>query len=214
MAKPKDNCARRLIVEGRDDEFAIINLMMRHGWIWEDAYEFIPFIKDAGGVDEAIESLPTAIKSFSQIGIVVDADMNCTSRWEQIKARSVEYFPDFPKTPDPAGTVLSSCDKRLGIWLMPNNVDGGTLEDFLATLVPQADQCWSLAEDSAKEAARRGAQFSPVDFKKAHIHTWLAWGREPGMPFGKAITSKILAHDSDLAIKFADWMNALFNRQG
>lgn len=210
MANPKENCARRLIVEGIDDKFSIINLMMRHGWIWDDAYDFIPFIKDAGGVDRAIESLPTAIKSFSRIGIVVDADMNCASRWETIKAKSIEYFPDFPKTPDSTGTLLRSGDKRLGIWLMPNNIDGGKLEDFLATLVPESDQCWDWAKDATKVAESRGAQFSQGDFIKAHIHTWLAWGREPGMPFGTAITSATFSHDSDLAIAFVNWMNALF----
>lgn len=210
MAAPKENCIRRLIVEGQDDKFSIINLMARHGWSWDDAYDFIPFIKDAGGVDEAIESLPTAIKSFSRIGIVVDADMNCTSRWEQIKAKSIKYFPDFPKAPNLTGTILRSGDRRLGIWLMPNNVDGGKLEHFLATLVPQSDQCWSWAEDATKAAVSRGAQFSQGDFIKAHIHTWLAWGREPGRPFGTAITSATFSHDSDLAVAFVSWMNALF----
>jgi hypothetical protein len=210
MASPKENCARRLIVEGIDDKFSIINLMMRHGWVWDASNDFIPFIKDAGGVFEAIESLPTAIKSFSRIGIVVDADMNCTSRWNQIKAKSVEYFPNFPENPDSAGTVLTFGNTRLGIWLMPNNVDGGKLEDFLATLVPKTDQCWSWADDAAQEAISRGAQFSQGDFIKAHIHTWLAWGRAPGLPFGTAITAATFLHDSDLAIAFVKWMNALF----
>jgi len=210
MAYPKENCARRLIVEGIDDKFSIINLMMRHGWAWDVSNDFIPFVKDAGGVNEAIESLPTAIKSFSRIGIVVDADMNCTTRWDQIKAKAIGYFPKFPESPDLAGTILTSGEKRLGIWLMPNNVDSGKLEDFLATLVPKTDQCWSWADTATKGAVSRGAQFSQGDLIKAHIHTWLAWGREPGLPFGTAITAATFLHDSDIAITFVGWMNALF----
>jgi hypothetical protein len=210
MAVPRDKCARRLIVEGKDDMFSIISLMMRHGWIWDDAYDHIPFVKDAGGVNEAIESLPTAIKSLSRIGIVVDADMNCSSRWDQIKAKAIGYFPQFPENPDHAGTILTSGEKRLGIWLMPNNVDGGKLEDFLSTLVPEADQCWSWAEEATKQAKSRGAQFTEADFIKAHIHTWLAWGPEPGLPFGTAITAASFSHDSAIAIAFVKWMKALF----
>jgi hypothetical protein len=210
MASPKDNCARRLIVEGMDDMHSIIHLMSRHGWTWDDASDFVPFIKDAGGVKPAIESLPTAIKSFSRIGIVVDTDMNCTSRWEQIRAKAIDYFPGFPANPDPKGTVLTSGEKRLGIWLMPNNVDGGKLEDFLATLVPVGDRCWSWAEEATKQAKNRGAQFNEADFIKAHIHTWLAWGPVPGLPFGTAITAASFSHDSALAIAFVRWMNALF----
>lgn len=210
MAVPRDNCAKRLIVEGRDDMFSIISLMSRHGWIWDDAYDHIPFVQDAGGGDDAIKSLPIAIKSCSRIGIVVDADMNCTSRWVQIKAKAIEYFPQFPDNPDHAGTILTSGEKRLGIWLMPNNVDGGKLEDFLATLVPKTDQCWSWADDATKGAISRGARFSQGDFIKAHIHTWLAWGHEPGLPFGTAITAATFSHHSDLAVAFVNWMTRLF----
>ena len=185
MASPRDNCERRLVVEGIDDKFSIINLMMRHGWTWDDAYDHIPFVKDAGGAEPAIKSLKTAIKSCSRIGIVVDADLNFRSRWDQIQAQVNDYFPNFPVSPDPAGTVLAHGEKHLGIWLMPNNVDGGKLEDFLSTLVPEADQCWSWADDATKQALIRGAQFSEGDYIKAHIHTWLAWGREPGLQFGK-----------------------------
>lgn len=210
MAVPRDNCARRLIVEGRDDMFSIISLMSKHGWIWDDAYDHIPFVQDAGGGDDAIKSLPIAIKSCSRIGIVVDADMNCTSRWDQIKAKAIGYFPEFPDNPDHAGTILTSGEKRLGIWLMPNNVDGGKLEDFLATLVPVGNQWWNWAEEATKQAKSRGAQFTEADFIKAHIHTWLAWGPEPGLPFGTAITAATFSHDSALAIAFVAWMKALF----
>jgi len=210
MPKLKPNCPRRLIVEGKNDLHSIIHLMQRHGWIWDDSHASAPFIEDAGSDKEAIRLLPIAIKSCSRTGIVVDADINCQNRWEQIRTKVTDYFPDFPARPDPEGTVLKSGESRLGIWLMPNNVDGGKLEDFLATLVPQSDQCWGWAADATKGAVCRGAQFSHGDFIKAHIHTWLAWGREPGMPFGTAITSATFSHDSDLARRFVMWMNALF----
>jgi hypothetical protein len=211
MAAPRVSCARRLIVEGTDDQFSIINLMSRHGWAWDDANDYAPFVNAAGGANRAIDSLPTAIKSCSRIGIVVDADMNCTSRWDQIRAKAKAFFPGFPVTPAPEGTVMVNGDKRLGIWLMPNNNDPGKLEDFLAALVPSANQCWSWAEEATREAISRGAQFSEADFIKAHIHTWLAWGPVPGLPFGTAITATTFSHDSALAVAFVTWMKALFS---
>ncbi|WP_371258171.1 DUF3226 domain-containing protein [Thiohalocapsa sp. ML1] len=41
-------------------------------------------------------------------------------------------------------------------------------------------------------------------------HTWLAWQRQPGQPFGTAIKMATLRHDSALGRRFVAWMRTLF----
>jgi hypothetical protein len=92
---------------------------------------------------------------------------------------------------------------------MPNNQDSGMLEDFCAELAEPG----SLA--FARECVEQARQsqittFKEVHFSKAVIHTYLAWHDEPGYPLGKAITSQALRPNTDLAIKFTQWLTDLF----
>ena len=210
MAQVKYNAPNRLIVEGRDDQWSIIALTRQYGWDWDNPLEHYPFVDNAVGVDKALKSLSVAIRSCSRVGIVVDADINTSSRWGEIRAKIASDFADFPNSPDPSGTVVESGTKRVGVWLMPNNQAPGKLEDFLAELVPSFDKCWDWAQNAAQGAVERGADFSQDDFIKAHIHTWLAWRKEPGLPFGTAITAAMFAHDAALAKKFIEWMSRLY----
>ena len=45
---------------------------------------------------------------------------------------------------------------------------------------------------------------------KSHLHTWLAWQREPGRPFGTALTAQIFGHDSPETLAFLAWFRRLF----
>lgn len=210
MAQVKSNAPNRLIVEGRDDQWSVIALTQRHGWDWDNPSNHFPYVDNAKGVEKAIESLPVSIRSCKRVGIIVDADINNSKRWEEVRAKIVSEIVDFPEVPDCSGTVHVSGSKRVGVWLMPNNQAAGKLEDFLAELVPLTDSCWDWANAAARGAHERGAEFSESDFIKAHIHTWLAWRKEPGLPFGTAITAAMFAHDATLAQQFVDWMNRLY----
>lgn len=209
-AKVKPNAPNRLIVEGRDDQWSIIALTTRHGWDWEKPAAHFPFLDNAEGVENALDSLPIAVRTYQRIGIVVDADVAPTNRWAQIRDRFAAANVTLPDTPDPQGTVVQAGDKRVGVWLMPDNQSPGKLEDFLAILVPHEDRCWGWAEDATRGAKDRGATFSDADFIKARVHTWLAWKREPGQPFGTAITAATFFHDAALANAFVQWLTRLY----
>lgn len=206
----KMNAPHRLIVEGRDDQWSIIELTTRHGWDWNSPAPHFPYLDNAEGVEKALEALNVAVRSYERVGIVVDADIVPTNRWNQIRARLAPEGITLPDAPEPGGTVIHADGKHVGVWLMPNNQSPGKLEDFLAILVPPGDACWEWAGDAARGAADGGAAFAEVDFIKAHIHTWLAWQREPGLPFGTAIRAATFAHDAALATAFVDWMTRLY----
>lgn len=207
----KPNALHRLIVEGRDDQWSIVQLTAKHGWDWDHPLPHYPFIEDAKGDAPALEALPLAIRSCDRVGIVLDADLQPEPRWQSVCDRLSGTGFQMPSTPDREGTVVTEPGgKRVGVWLMPDNQSQGKLEDFLAILVPNNDPCWSLSGTCTRQARELGAKFSETDFIKAQIHTWLAWQKEPGQPFGTAIHAATFSHDAVASRQFVAWMNRLF----
>ncbi len=49
---------------------------------------------------------------------------------------------------------------------------------------------------------------------KAVLHAWLAWQNNPGRPYGTAIKSGYLRHDSAAARRFVAWFRQLFVLEG
>jgi hypothetical protein len=210
---PKKEKPVRLVVEGRDDCFAIINLMKRHGLDWNNNQN-APYVHEAGSVDELVSSVPTTIKNHDEaVGFVLDADDALQSRWEQVRRQFKELNITLPNSPSKNGVVKTGLfsNQRVGAWIMPNNNVEGTLEDFLHYLVPdEADDRYKFAGESVDEARNMGAPCSENDHLKSQIHTWLAWQESPGMPYGQAITAEVFDKDGEIANRFVDWFERLF----
>ncbi|WP_420441941.1 DUF3226 domain-containing protein [Candidatus Palauibacter sp.] len=68
-----------------------------------------------------------------------------------------------------------------------------------------------LHEQLTKEL---GAFFPDAKTSKAVLHAWLAWQQEPGRPYGLAIKSGYLRHDSVTAERFVAWFRQLFALEG
>lgn len=110
----------------------------------------------------------------------------------------------------PAGTLLP----RLGVWIMPDNQKSGTLEDFLRFLVPQPTILFDHVRNSVAAIPEGERRFKPLDEPKAIIHTWLAWQKEPGRPFGTAITARFLDPNVPEVDVLVAWLNRLFFPSG
>ena len=104
----------------------------------------------------------------------------------------------------------------IGVWIMPDNLQSGMLEDFVRYLIPENDLLYPfvdtvLAQIETDDIANR---YNPnVHRAKAFIHTWLAWQKDPGTPMGLALTKTYLDHNTALCLRFVDWLNRLFNAQ-
>ena len=110
-----------------------------------------------------------------------------------------------------AGTIVEQMDlPGVGIWLMPDNTVPGTLEHFIAFLVDRNDPLWERAKDCVEQIPEASRRFPVIHLLKAHIHTWLAWQKEPGVPFGLAITMKYLDAEEAHAQQFIAWLHRLF----
>jgi hypothetical protein len=101
--------------------------------------------------------------------------------------------------------------KRLGIWIMPDNVERGMMETFMTFLVPEQQQdVWQLAQSSSHQARGLGAQFREVHRDKATIFTWLAWQDPPGQSLGTALVQRALDPHAPYAGRFVAWFRQLY----
>ena len=86
---------------------------------------------------------------------------------------------------------------------------GKGVEDFCADLADP--ESLKFARECVTQAKlKQLTTFKDVDRSKAEIHTYLAWHDEPENPLGRAITKQALRPNTDLAIKFTDWLTRLF----
>jgi len=203
-----------LYVEGRSDLHTIRQLLARHGITLNKSTGPV-IIKDAGGDTGVLEAMRTAAKASttSSVGFVVDANGSVASRWQSICDRLKDLELELPEEIPTDGLVAGSSDTsaQVGVWIMPDNAtDTGTLETLVATLVPADDSLFDLAKTTTNLARERGARFPAQAQPKAELHCWLAWQKEPGLPFGAALKAHYFNHDSTVALAFVAWFKSLF----
>jgi hypothetical protein len=149
------------------------------------------------------------------LGIILDADTDLQARWQAVTARlQMAGYNSIPVSPVADGTViespLNSLLPRVGIWLMPNNLLPGILEDFLRFLVPDGDGLLAHADQAIDNIPVGQRRFSRAKTAKARIHTCLAWQEEPGKPFGQAISARYFDPNLPAANTFANWLQRTF----
>lgn len=210
-----------LMVEGNNDLHVICALLMRHGISMDKGARPVELMiaKDAStgaeGVVPLLTNMSDAIRNSTDraIGFVLDVDLACNKRWDEVCVclKSVGIAPPSKCPADGFIGQMPGYPFPYGVWMMPDCVlDHGKLEHLLKTLVPAGDPLWPLAETSTDMAKSKGAKFRDVDRVKAITHCWLAWQEEPGVPFGRAVTSEYFRHDSAEAKAFLRWMKKLY----
>lgn len=211
--KIKESHTYKLLVEGNDDQHVVWALCEKHNI--PESFDVI----DCESVENVLKAFGVRLKivdNNQRIGIVVDADVNLKSRWDSIVSilkKTGKYDCATIELPQD-GLILEPTDTtypKIGIWLMPDNNQNGMLEDFMTALATPDDVLMKKSEDVLTELETEGIQkYKPVHRSKAKIHTYLAWQDVPGRPMGQAITANILNADSELAVKFANWLKELF----
>lgn len=212
---------RILLVEGPDDWNVVKNIcsQLQLGIIheWHHGKPASGTQHATQGKEALLQSLPQHLKAsdISSLGIILDADESLNNSWQSVRHTLIRSgYADVPKQPFPDGTVLpaptepTSLLPRVGIWIMPNNQISGTLEDFLSFLIPDGDALLPHAQDIISNLPEK--RFTDAHRPKALMHTWLAWQKEPGKPYGQAITTRYLDTSLPVAKTFADWLKRTF----
>lgn len=220
---PETIVRSKLHVEGIDDQHSVIHLLIRNG-ITYDPEKFdlspreLPKLEQLKGIEPLLDGIIPAVKSSTNrtIGFLLDADKPLIDRWRSVADRlRTVGVPHLPEQPPAEGFIGESVQHKakVGVWLMPDNVQDGKLEDFLRTLIDEHDGLIEHAESATEGAKTRGAAFADADRINAVIHAWLAWQIEPGKPYGLAIKAKYFNHDSPTAAVFVKWFKTLYQLQ-
>lgn len=211
----------RLLVEGAEDKRVVPELIEKHGIIWEPRpKQYYAEIEDCGGIDNILKdsfiSSRFKTSNLKALGIIIDADGlsdNQPSRVSDILGQCKKIIPDFDWTLSAKGIVASDqTGKRIGLWVMPDNLNPGMLENLLLSLPPanQLDLVEQARSATQNAKANHAAPYAAVHEHKAIIHTWLAWQDPPGRQLHQAIQENMLQPHSPIADAFVDWFRRLF----
>lgn len=201
--------ANILLVEGYDDLYVTANIWEKNGLPKKHIN-----IKQMGGDGLLPKTLRDTFlaSGLENLGILIDADTNLNKRWKDISKMLTALGYEVPLQPTKGGAILSVLNKtRVGIWVMPTNELTGELEDFLVYLVPDPanDELWKLSEKCVNETIELVASIDKTK-TKAHIHTYLAWQVEAGVPFGNAIKYSYFDTHKPEALEYLKWLKDLF----
>jgi hypothetical protein len=211
---------KRMLVEGADDLNMCYHLFKYHGieilgkgQVQTTSPQRIEVV-NMEGLDKLLAGIPKEVHKLDlkHLGILVDADENCASRWQTVRDILVKCgYETVPAIPDPCGTIIREDDgPAVGIWIMPDNQLPGMLEHFCRFLVPEDDRLWVTAENALQYAIEQERRFHEQHTMKAHLHTWLAWQEDPGRPIGQAIAKKYLDPQASYAQPFMQWIRQIF----
>ena len=205
----KHEGAKVLLVEGTNDCHVVLNLCGSHGL--PETFG----VYECGSDTSVLRRLNALILSTVRpdvIGVMLDADNpSLEGRWESIKGKLGHHPYEMPVAPPREGSIIDGdADKpRLGFWLMPDNETSGMLEDFCARLAEP--NTFAFAQQCVEDVRRQDlGTFKEVHLSKATVHTYLAWQDEPGRPLGQAISSQTLRPDTEIAVRFTNWLRTLF----
>ena len=211
---------RMLLVEGKDDKYVVEHLCRAHGI--EISFEIVlpkepmPGEEPDGGVRPLLDQVPQRLKQsdLDRLAVLLDADEDAQSRWTQLRDRLLaKGYSDVPQSPVKGGTIIDFKHElgaiRFGVWMMPDNRLPGTLEDFLAFLVPDGDRMLPRVDQFLKSIPATERLFPDKALPKARIHTFLAIQKEPGKPLGLAITFRYLDAGKETVKPFLNWLQSV-----
>ena len=204
---PKFNS--QLLVEGNDDKHVIWALCQKFNLVQNfDVFDF-------NGINNLYEQIPVRFKQseITTIGIIVDADSDLKGRWASLRNLLTAQGFTIPEELPGNGLILSNeANKRIGVWIMPNNNLNGMIEDFITFLVPNDDKLLPIVNSTLKEIEdKKLNKYSLTHKSKATIHSWLSWQEDPGTPMGLGITKKYLTTDEETCLLLTNWLTLLFN---
>ena len=205
-----ESLRRALFVEGQDDLHALRHLLLRRGVQLDDIT-----MEKRGGATGMLSAIAPEVRARTGrvIGFVIDANDQPTDRWRAVANRLRQVRVDGDgEPPSEHGFIGESAyyGTRVGVWLMPDNLRPGAIENFLRDLIASDDTLFGLATEATRRARELGASFKRGDRRKAELHSWLAWQKEPGRPYGTAIKARYFGDASPAADRFLDWFCELF----
>ena len=190
-----------------------------------------------GGIKNMIDDISLKIKEDGReaVGILADANGysldSCKHPWQKIKTKLEEVLTleeHLPERPCQEGLIRRNITPKqkpkstlcIGVWLMPDNQSKGELENFFARLIHENNPTWARANEyinqcieSMEQADNQRGGFDtgkPYKVSKSKVYAWLATRKKPGKMAAAISEGHGLDFDSELAQRFARWLEKLF----
>ena len=156
------------------------------------------------------KSIPLEVKAEGRtaVGILVDANNSLDGRWQAVTQQLQAAEITAPAQPTTNGTIIPG-GPLVGIWVMPDNLSAGELEDFVAGMIQPTDPVWPLAEKYIDGIPAQHRKFTERKIMRAKVHAWLAARRGPRQ-MGTAIKAGDLDTSVAEAQAFIEWLRSLF----
>jgi hypothetical protein len=172
-------------------------------------------------------SLYTHLKSlgddkYEQIAIVVDADRDSDGKgYKKTKARinnklgnEYKLFPNPEYDLNHNGLIykhIHDSSPRFGAWIMPNNSNDGTLEDWIISCINKSeDKIFTHVKNTITQLEPDLRKFKPLYQSKAEIATWLAWQKKPGQQFESIFKDELIDTKNEKFLQFTQWLSTIF----
>lgn len=206
-----------LLVEGQDDLHVVLQLYKK-----AEGKDPNFCIRDMKGLPNLLADVNNEIRGRNRdiVGVIVDADDDPGARWGEVVNKISGIGITVQQTGRENGVVEpgkpdgESRWPRVGIWVMPNNVSEGEIEEFIDEMIPNAP-VRALARNYIEQALN---EVTPSDDPgllirgkrlRGEVHAWLATRRRP-RHMGAAIEADYLSTDGELCRSFMAWLRRLF----
>lgn len=201
-----------MVVEGRTDQHFLSHLCRRAAPDLAARIEY----HDARGFQGVLDTITGFVNedTLTTVGFIVDADDDPQEHWQQVLNRIADANGeiDLPTSLDTNGTIIPENpdigNPRIGVWVMPDNVSNGELEDFVVQMVPVNDSVWPRAQGYIN-GIPQPRKFDDDKTTKAEVHAWLATRKFPGLA-GLAVREGDLDANAPISQSFLAWLTRLF----
>lgn len=153
---------------------------------------------------------------LARIGVVVDADRAAHGGGFAVTLqRFTDALAQGAYQPDPmaaAGLVFSHPDglADLGLWIMPNNLDEGMLEDWIKQCINPSESALYQHAEKSIDAIPGAPKFQPWHRSKAEVATWLAWQKKPEHGLYNAAQTDLINVEAPLFKALQAWLRHVF----
>jgi len=148
---------------------------------------------------------------LERLCVVFDAERRTAQEhWEELREILLgEDYADCPAEMPPGGLIVEAEGKpRVGVWIMPDNVSPGMIEDLYTDAIAEDDRERMRAEkfiDGIPEAER----LFRAKRTKAVLGVWLSIQEDPMSP-GQALGRNAISSNQGKIQDFAAWLQKLF----
>ena len=167
-------------------------------------------------LNDLLDELVDSTSSVEKLAAIVDADYDPKDNLAFEK--TLENFQD---TVSKHGFILldenthglifkrQDSDITFGLWIMPNNQEKGTIENFIKICIHSNEKhLLNHAIDVVKKIPNK--KFEEHNFSKAEVATLLAWQKKPALGLYCAVEDKLLDTEHALFQELERWLKQIF----